>query len=67
MAATEKLSDNYRTLEEEAEYLGLHPGSLRRMRLRREAPPALKLGNKLRFPKDATEKWLRSRIEGGVT
>ena len=68
MTATEtqhKLSDNYRTLHEEAEYLGMHPGSLRRLRSMREGPPALKLANKLLYPKDDTEDWLRSRVTGG--
>jgi len=66
MTATERLSDNYRTLEEVAEYLGMHPGSLRRLRLMRQGPPALKCGNRLLFPKDETERWMRSRLESGT-
>jgi hypothetical protein len=68
MASTEQqqLLDSYRTLEQLAAYLGMHPGSLRRLRLMRKGPPALKCGNRLLFPKDETERWLRSGLESGT-
>jgi len=56
---------NNRNLSQQANYLCLHQGSLRRILMRRQGPPHFKLGGKLYFPNDLTDKWLLSRVKGG--
>lgn len=43
----------------------MHPGSVRRMLMRREGPPHVKVGGRLYFPRELTEQWLDSRLRRG--
>jgi hypothetical protein len=64
---TDNILEHHRTLGQLASYLSVHEGTVRRWRVRREGPPAVKIAGRLYFPCDLTARWLRSRVEGEVS
>ncbi|MFH1857472.1 MAG: helix-turn-helix domain-containing protein [Candidatus Omnitrophota bacterium] len=51
------------TVEEVAQYLGIHAMTVYRM-LKKTDIPATKLLGKWRFKRDVLDRWLESRMEG---
>ena len=52
-----------RTVEEQADYLGVPVATLYQWRHRRVGPPAAKVGRFLRYRPEETEKWLDQQSE----
>jgi len=57
------MADKLLTLEEAAEYLDIHPGTLYRWARARKVP-AVKMGRIWRFKKERLEEWFDKQLEG---
>ena len=53
------------TIKQVADRLKVSVGSLRAWRLRREGPPAIRVGSALRWDEHKVDAWLNARRESG--
>lgn len=66
MSSTIRLSGEYLTTLEAAQYLNCSPQYLNIARCRRKGPPHCKLGRAVRYRKAALDDWmLRSEMQAG--
>ncbi|GGG34049.1 hypothetical protein GCM10010964_22490 [Caldovatus sediminis] len=51
---------------EVARRLGVHPETLRRLRLAGDGPPVCRIGGRWRYPSDALRRWIEAGTRGGT-
>ncbi len=60
------ISEELLTVDEVAGLLRISPSSLYNLRYAREAPPAIRVGSRLRWRRADVEAWIESRAESST-